>query len=61
MEGSINKSRAQIIFDRIDAIEAFDEAASGALSKEDNETGGVIFRFSDGSAISFSEQSIAVV
>ncbi len=62
MEVSINKkSFAQIIFDRIDAVEAINEAASGAVAKEDNETDGVIFRFSDGSALSFSEQSIAVV
>ncbi len=55
------KSLAQIIFDRIDAIEAFDEAASGAVEKEGNETDGVVFRFADGSALSFSERSIAVV
>jgi len=58
---SNKKSHAQIIFDRIDAVEAFDEAALVAVVKEGNETDGVIFRFSDGSALSFSAQSIAVV
>ncbi len=62
VEVSINKkSHAQIIFDRIDAVEAFDEASLVAVSREGDETECVIFSFSDGSSLSFSGQAIAVI
>lgn len=57
----VKHSIAQIIFDQIDAIEAYDEAVLSAIEVNSEDRGVMVFKFSDGSIISFSEKSIIVI